>query len=242
MREFTGFELVKDGSMERMVRWDGLRSHPGWKRTLDLVLLMLLSPGLVPLMILIGCFIKLVSRGPVFFAQPRIGYLGRPFTCWKFRTMHVAVDISAHQLYVRSLIAGGNVPMQKLDLAGDPRVIRFGGLLRASGLDELPQLLNVWLGQMSFVGPRPCMPYEYEHYSPWQRRRFETLPGLTGLWQVSGKNRTTFSEMIALDIDYVERRSFVLDLRIIAKTFPTLFFELKELCLRRLTSLNRSTN
>jgi lipopolysaccharide/colanic/teichoic acid biosynthesis glycosyltransferase len=109
-----------------------------------------------------------------------------------------------------------------MDSQGDTRLIPLGRLLRASGLDELPQILNVLAGQMSLVGPRPCLPYEYEMYSPVQKQRFNTLPGLTGLWQVSGKNETTFSEMMALDLAYVEKRTVWLDLRILLKTVPVL--------------------
>ena len=112
--------------------------------------------------------------------------------------------------------------MTKLDAQNDPRLIPLGALLRATGLDELPQIINVLRGEMSFVGPRPCIPYEYERYQPWQRRRFDAVPGLTGLWQVSGKNRTTFNEMIRLDIEYSERLSLGLDLKIIFRTLPAL--------------------
>ena len=211
---------------------------PAWKRALDWILICCFSPVLLVPMLALGLFIKLVSRGPLFFAQQRIGYHGRPFTCWKFRTMHAASDHSAHESYAQSLIQSGNVPMQKLDLSGDPRVIRCGGLIRASGLDELPQLLNVLLGEMSLVGPRPCVPYEYEQYTSEQRRRFDTLPGLTGLWQVNGKNHTTFSEMIALDLEYVRRRSLSLDVSILARTLPAIALQISELVARKLSALH----
>jgi len=120
-------------------------------------------------------------------------------------------------------LMGTEAPMTKLDARKDPRLIPLGALLRATGLDELPQLINVVRGEMSIVGPRPCIPYEYELYQPWQRRRFDAVPGLTGLWQVSGKNRTTFNEMIRLDIEYSERLSFWLDLQIILRTLPALW-------------------
>ena len=113
--------------------------------------------------------------------------------------------------------------MTKLDSRRDPRLIPFGAALRATGLDELPQLINVLRGEMSIVGPRPCIPYEYELYEPWQRQRFNAVPGLTGLWQVSGKNRTTFTEMIRLDIEYSQRQSVGLDLKIVLKTLPALW-------------------
>ena len=131
--------------------------------------------------------------------------------------MQVNADTKTHQDHFRHLM-GTEVPMTKLDARRDPRLIPLGAILRACGLDELPQLINVVRGDMSLVGPRPCIPYEYEAYQPWQRRRFDAVPGLTGLWQVSGKNRTTFEEMINLDLHYVKHKSLWLDLKIIALT------------------------
>jgi lipopolysaccharide/colanic/teichoic acid biosynthesis glycosyltransferase len=135
--------------------------------------------------------------------------------------MHAGAATSAHQGHTTQLIKS-EMPMKKLDLGNDPRVIPFGSILRATGLDELPQVINILRGEMSLVGPRPCIPYEYEMYQPWQRRRFNAAPGLTGLWQVSGKNRTTFKQMINLDIEYSERASLGLDLLIIFKTLPAI--------------------
>jgi lipopolysaccharide/colanic/teichoic acid biosynthesis glycosyltransferase len=126
-----------------------------------------------------------------------------------------------------------NAPMMKMDSHGDPRIIPFGRLLRASGLDELPQLINVLRGEMSLVGPRPCVSYEFEKYLPWQRERFNTLPGLTGLWQVSGKNRTTFTEMIQLDIKYAQSKTLWLDLKIIFKTVPALLIQMWDVRMKR---------
>ena len=117
--------------------------------------------------------------------------------------------------------------MAKMDSMGDPRLIRFGAILRATGLDELPQLINVLRGEMSLVGPRPCLPYEFDLYEPWQHERFDTLPGLTGLWQVRGKNKTTFTEMIHMDIEYARMNSLFLDLQIMAATFGTLAAQVK---------------
>jgi lipopolysaccharide/colanic/teichoic acid biosynthesis glycosyltransferase len=117
--------------------------------------------------------------------------------------------------------------MTKMDAVGDPRLIPCGALLRATGLDELPQLINVWRGEMSLVGPRPSLPYEVESYLPWQQARFETLPGLTGLWQVSGKNATTFTEMVELDIHYTRNKSLRLDLAILAGTFSVLIAQVR---------------
>jgi exopolysaccharide production protein ExoY len=189
---------------------------------LDLVLILAVAPG----WLLVGTAAALVvifgSRGPVFFRQRRVGYKGREFTLFKFRTMRVDSEAAPHRDHFHQLMES-DIPMTKLDERSDPRLVPFGALLRATGLDELPQLINVLRGEMSLVGPRPCIPYEYERYQPWQRRRFDAVPGLTGLWQVSGKNRTTFNEMIWLDIEYSERLSLGLDLQIILKTFPALW-------------------
>jgi lipopolysaccharide/colanic/teichoic acid biosynthesis glycosyltransferase len=138
--------------------------------------------------------------------------------------MHAGSDTKGHQQYFAQLMQT-NTPMQKLDSRGDSRLIPGAWLLRSTGLDELPQILNVWQGEMSIVGPRPCIPYEYENYSEEQKRRCESHPGLTGLWQVSGKNRTTFEEMIRLDCDYAHKRSLLLDLRIILLTPVALFIQ-----------------
>ena len=167
---------------------------PGWKRGLDLAVIAVFSPMLVVVGVAVAVVIKVGSRGPVLFRQRRVGYKGQQFTCLKFRTMHVNAETKSHQGYTAQLIKS-EAPMTKLDASNDPRVIPFGSILRATGLDELPQMLNVLCGEMSLVGPRPCIPYEFEMYEPWQRRRFDAAPGLTGLWQVSGKNRTTFTQM-----------------------------------------------
>jgi lipopolysaccharide/colanic/teichoic acid biosynthesis glycosyltransferase len=147
--------------------------------------------------------------------------------CFKFRTMFVDADTAAHQGHLLQLM-NSNTPMMKMDSQGDPRIIPFGLFLRASGLDELPQLINVLRGEMSLVGPRPCLPYEYGQYLPWQKERFKTVPGLTGLWQVSGKNKTTFVEMVQLDIMYARHRTLGWDLKIILMTVPALVIQLVE--------------
>jgi lipopolysaccharide/colanic/teichoic acid biosynthesis glycosyltransferase len=200
---------------------------PWWKRALDLALVVAVSPGLLILGAGVALVVLCGSRGPVLFRQRRVGYKGREFTCYKFRTMQVNADSTSHRNHFRQLM-GAEVPMTKLDARRDPRLIPLGAMLRASGLDELPQLINVVRGEMSVVGPRPCIPYEYEFYEPWQRRRVEAVPGLTGLWQVSGKNRTTFNEMIRFDIEYSERLSLWLDLKIMLKTLPALWQQCRE--------------
>jgi len=200
---------------------------PRWKRTLDIVLILASLPLVFPLMVAIAVMIWIVSDGPILFRQERIGYRGRRFKCFKFRTMIAGNDTAVHQGHLHHLMSS-DVPMEKMDSKGDPRIIRFGLPLRSSGLDELPQIINVLRGEMSLVGPRPCVPYEYEKYLPSQKERFNTLPGLTGLWQVSGKNKTTFAEMIQLDIDYSRSKTLWLDCKIILKTIPALLVQMQE--------------
>ena len=187
-----------------------------WKRILDICVVLAAIPFLAPLWLAITLIIKAGSKGPVFFKQDRVGLRGSRFTIFKFRTMKIDANTSVHEDYTSGLIES-NKPMTKLD-AYDDRLIPFGRELRAAGLDELPQLINVLRGEMSIVGPRPCLPSEFSRYSLAQRERFNSPPGLTGLWQVSGKNKTTFSEMMDLDIRYVRTRSLWLDLKIILKT------------------------
>lgn len=200
---------------------------PLWKRVLDLTCCLLALP-LFALCTAFGAVLtRLTSPGPLFFRQERVGYQGRRFHIYKFRTMHVGADTGSHKAHLTNLIRE-NVPMQKMDARGDNRLIAGGWLLRATGLDELPQIINVFRGEMSIVGPRPCIPYEYEQYTDRQRRRFISVPGLTGLWQVSGKNRTTFDRMIRLDIAYAFRKSLWLDLKIILLTVPALCVQLMD--------------
>jgi lipopolysaccharide/colanic/teichoic acid biosynthesis glycosyltransferase len=151
--------------------------------------------------------------------------------CLKFRTMHCGAETETHQGHLQQLM-DSDVPMVKMDSKGDSRIIPGGRLLRSSGLDELPQLMNVLKGEMSLVGPRPCLAYEAVKYLPWQRERFNALPGLTGLWQVSGKNRTTFTRMVQLDIEYARTKSLFLDLKIMLKTVPALLIQMRDVRLQ----------
>ena len=205
---------------------DDLVQVPRWKRALDLACVVLALPLLLPALF-IALLIKIVSAGPVLFKQERIGYRGRSFLCLKFRTMAVGADSVVHRKHSEELI-GSDSPMVKMDTRGDKRLIPFGLLLRTSGLDELPQIINVLRGEMSLVGPRPCMRYECDRYLPWQKERFNTLPGLTGLWQVSGKNATTFDEMMHLDIHYARNKSLSSDLGIMARTIPALIVQIQD--------------
>ncbi len=199
------------------------RPLPRWKRLLDVALAGAVLVVLMPLFALIAVYIKLVSPGPILFGQRRVGYLGREFLLWKFRSMHHGADTAVHQQYVSQLIRGqesdGDVAMTKIE--NDPRIIPFGRLFRRMCLDEFPQLLNVLNGDMSLIGPRPALPYEVAEYRRWQRGRFDAVPGMTGLWQVSGKNRLTFKQMVRLDIKYARKRSLKLDLWILMMTIPT---------------------
>jgi len=194
---------------------------PLWKRALDIACIIAAAPVWLPLGLFVSVLIKVVSPGPAFFRQERVGYLGRRFGCLKFRTMAVNADTSVHQGHLEELM-NSNGPMTKLDKAGDARLIPCGLFLRTLGLDELPQIINVLKGEMSLVGPRPCLPYEYERYLPRHRRRCAALPGLTGLWQTSGKNKTTFEEMIELDVYYAKHKSLLMDLKIMMMTIPAL--------------------
>ena len=194
---------------------------PKWKRFLDLFIVALLFPLWLPIMTLTALWVAVTSPGPIFYRQPRIGFKGRRFMLIKFRTMKVNAETHVHEAYLEHLIISDR-PMIKLDATGDPRLIVGGKFLRATGLDELPQIFNVLRGEMSLVGPRPCTVLEFERYAPEHRARVNALPGLTGLWQVNGKNRTTFREMIEMDIFYSRNISFSLDLRIILRTLPAI--------------------
>lgn len=202
-----------NGAVENFSKWPAL---PRWKRALDLTLIAIALPLCAPAMLLMAALIKIVSPGPIFFTQERVGRQGKNFRLYKFRTMRADSAAAPHQDYLKGLL-NSDKPMAKLDHK-DSRVIPFGRIIRASGLDELAQLINVVRGEMSLVGPRPCTPYEYEHYQEWQKERFGALPGLTGLWQVSGKNNTTFVEMINLDIEYSRNQSLLKDIWILVST------------------------
>jgi len=200
---------------------------PGWKSSLDLIWILLSLPIWLPLMLLLMLLTRIASPGPVFYRQKRVGLGGRHFFIWKFRTMKLSSETQTHERYLENLMRV-DCPMTKLDAYGDPRLAPFGRVLRASGLDELPQIFNVLHGEMSLVGPRPCTPNEFAHYEPWQRQRVNCLPGLTGYWQVNGKNKTTFREMIAMDLFYLKNMSILLDLKIMLKTGTAIAGQLSE--------------
>ena len=191
------------------------------KRLLDLLIGGLVLAIASPIMAALALLIKLDSPGPVFYRQDRVGRAGLPFTLLKFRSMGVGEADEQH----RALTAGwfrGDDRVRGYKSLPDPRVTRMGRVLRRTSLDELPQLFNVLLGEMSLVGPRPAIDYELAHYLPWYFERLRVLPGITGLWQVSGRDRLTAGEMMALDVQYVQKCSPWLDLKILALTGPTL--------------------
>lgn len=203
------------------------RALPTWKRAMDIfgatVGLLVFSPFFLAAAV----YIKLASRGPVIYSSRRVGYGGEEFTMFKFRTMEVGGSAASHKEYVKTLICQSGdgsgeaaPPMEKLD--ADPRLIPLAALIRKTCIDELPQLLNVLRGEMSLVGPRPCLLYETEEYRRWHRNRFSTVPGMTGLWQVSGKNLLTFREMVALDIRYARELTPLLDMKILILTLPAI--------------------
>jgi exopolysaccharide production protein ExoY len=206
---------------------------PWWKRSIDVAIAVTALPVLAACTAIVSIPIWLTSPGPVFFRQQRVGRQGQLFFLYKFRTMRVGADISVHQAHVASLLRS-NRPMQKMDARRDTRLLPGAWLLRASGLDELPQIINILRGEMSVVGPRPCTPYEFSQYTPAARLRCRAVPGLTGLWQVSGKNKTTFDAMIRLDLAYFDNISPWLDLSIIGRTLPVLLSQVIETGIQRL--------
>jgi lipopolysaccharide/colanic/teichoic acid biosynthesis glycosyltransferase len=178
-----------------------------------------------PFLGLIAVLILIDSKGPVFYQQVRIGKHGRLFTMYKFRSMQVNADPTIHQAYVSRLIKDNLKPEQvngskqgSLKLEADPRITRVGRIIRKTSIDELPQLLNVLRGEMSLVGPRPPLPYELDVYQEWHKSRLDVLPGITGLWQVKGRNRVSFDEMVRLDLEYIEHQSVWRDMLILFQT------------------------
>jgi exopolysaccharide biosynthesis polyprenyl glycosylphosphotransferase len=192
------------------------------KRSFDVAAAGLILLLAWPLLLVIAVAIKLDSRGPVLYRQERIGENGRRFNIVKYRSMVANADPKIHEAHVTRLIRE-NVSLHEsgqatLKMAADPRITRVGRFLRKTSLDELPQLLNVIRGEMSLVGPRPPLPYEVAVYQDWHKRRLEAIPGVTGLWQVEGRNRVSFDEMVRLDLAYIERQSLWLDIKILFRT------------------------
>jgi exopolysaccharide biosynthesis polyprenyl glycosylphosphotransferase len=199
------------------------------KRASDLIIATLALTLLSPLWLLIALLIKLDSAGSVFYKQERVGMDGRIFLFFKFRSMRPGTDDASHREYQRAYINGrpdsnlGDDQKPVFKLRADDRITRVGRVLRKTSLDELPQLFNVMRGDMSIVGPRPPIPYEVENYQLWHRKRLDMKPGITGLWQVSGRNRLPFDEMVRMDLYYIENWSLLLDLKIIVQTLPVMW-------------------
>jgi exopolysaccharide biosynthesis polyprenyl glycosylphosphotransferase len=185
------------------------------KRLFDLLVGTAILVLILPVMPLIAIMIKLDSAGPVFFKQDRVGRFGRVFKFYKFRSMYREAERQKEEIAALNEQDG---PVFKM--RSDPRVTSVGGFLRRSSLDEIPQILNVLKGDMSLVGPRPQMPLEVAQYEPWHRLRLEVKPGITGLWQVSGRSQISFDEWMRLDIEYLKRRSLMTDLSIFLRTIP----------------------
>ncbi len=211
------------------VDWDveHVRSGYSGKRCLDIVGALTAFALLAPLMLLVAAAIALTSRGPVIFKQTRLGRGGVPFTFYKFRSMVANVDDGIHREYVSSIIRGkapvqgalNGVPYTPYKLQSDPRVTRVGRLIRKTSIDELPQFFNVLKGEMSLVGPRPPIPYETQHYEAWHLRRILTMkPGITGVWQVEGRSKVAFDDMVRMDLRYIRECSFALDISILLRT------------------------
>ncbi len=195
------------------------------KRAFDLLISSFALLAFSPLFLLIAVCIRLHSPGPILFRQARVGKDGKIFTCFKFRTMYWGADQNVHRLAFRRMASGYpmsddvNTPFK---LSNDKRITRVGALLRFTSVDELPQLFNVLLGDMSLVGPRPAIPYELEYYKQWHHERHRVKPGITGLWQVYGRGATNFDEMVALDIKYVTSWTIGLDMKLIILTVPAI--------------------
>ncbi len=210
--------------------------EPTWQAAMRRIADVLVSGTLLllaaPILIVVAIAIRVDSRGPAIFRQRRVGRGEKEFTLLKFRSMRVDANPELHRDYVTALIhnaqngngssaeAGGEGRLYKL--AVDDRITPIGRFIRKWSLDELPQLFNVFAGEMTLVGPRPVIPYEVDEYPLWYRERFGVKPGLTGLWQVSGRNQRTYEEMVRLDIEYAERRTLMLDLSILLRTPWTL--------------------
>ncbi|MEQ1645124.1 MAG: sugar transferase [Pyrinomonadaceae bacterium] len=195
-----------------------------YKRIFDLVVTVF---GLIILFVpflFIALLIKLTSKGPVFYNHKRIGKDCKPFEFYKFRTMQAGNDDASHRAFVSDLIQGESGDKSVKKIENDPRVTSIGRFLRKTSLDELPQLFNVLKGEMSLVGPRPCMPYELEQYHDWHRRRLSVIPGCTGLWQVAGRSAVDFNDMVILDLFYIDNMSPLFDLRIMFRTLPVMLF------------------
>ncbi len=236
---------ARQGEASRLRPWRAAaraKGRPGYflaKRILDCTLALLALVVLSPLLLVVAVLVRLTSKGPALFCQERVGYGGRHFKMYKFRSMYIDSDDALHrkayEQFLRGERSNGKVdgmlvaaeesvsPIPRHKRSGvqrDPRITPLGYLLRRSSIDELPQLFNVLRGDMSLVGPRPPIPYEVSLYQSWHLKRLETLPGITGLWQVRGRSRVSFDEMVQMDIEYIEHQAFGYDLKLLLLTIP----------------------
>jgi lipopolysaccharide/colanic/teichoic acid biosynthesis glycosyltransferase len=190
------------------------------KRAVDLIATGLGLLFLSPFFVLLAVIIKLDSQGPVLFPQTRVGRRGELFRCWKFRSMIIDADKRKRELTDKNEMAGGTT----FKIRQDPRITRVGRFIRKASIDELPQLWNVFVGDMSLVGPRPPLPQEVAKYSAHERKRLAIKPGITCIWQVSGRSDISFCDQVRLDIEYINKRSLRMDLLILLKTVPAVLF------------------
>ncbi len=203
---------------------------PGYliaKRILDIIFTLLILLPLCIVILIVAIMIRLDSKGPIFFRQKRVGLNGTEFIMFKFRSMYVDSDDSTHREAIKQFMNGaplnGDVDASNhYKLVDDPRVTRIGRFIRKTSIDELPQFINVLRGEMTLVGPRPPLPYEVEAYSLRDKQRLSGKPGLTGMWQVYGRSRVTFSNMVEMDIAYLKQQSIWQDLKLIALTIPVM--------------------
>jgi len=204
-----------------------MNPSPGYKRPFDVLVATLILVITAPLALLIALIVRVTSTGPILFRQERLGRDSRPFVLYKFRTMYHGADVEVHRAYFKLYLQGDPAPGQGRSiykLHRDPRITPPGGVLRRLGLDELPQLLNVIKGDMSLIGPRPPLPYEVEHYCPRDLLRLSVKPGITGLWQIHGRDVVDFKTMVDLDLEYIRRQSLGLDLKILLATVPSVIW------------------
>lgn len=218
LEETSGLSIKRRSWFERTV-----------KRSVDVGVSLLVFVFGFPFFLAIALLIKITSKGSVFFKQRRVGCDGSTFILFKFRTMKLGLDDTAHREFTKNFINGDGMNTA-LDhngdsvykLMDDPRVTGVGSFLRRVGLDELPQFINILKGEMSIVGPRPSLRYEYDCFKDWHKLRVKVKPGLTGLWQVSGRSTVTFDEMVKLDLYYIESWSMLMDIKIMLKTLPVM--------------------
>jgi len=213
------------GKIESKIELKDIRANKNYlvvKRVFDILAALVLLVIFGPLMIIIALAIKLFSPGPILYRQTRIGKDGKPFEMLKFRSMRLENAPDLHREYVSKLILENCDPeslgQKTLKLESDPRITGLGKVMRKLSIDELPQFFNVLRGEMSIVGPRPSLPYEYKLYKDWHKKRVLVLPGITGLWQVTARNKVRFDDMVKIDLHYIQNMTLLLDLRIILMT------------------------